>query len=863
MVRQVLLAAVLAVAGAARAGETLSLDPDWRFIKQDVKDGQAVALDDSRWLGVSVPHTYNDVDTFDTYSLSGHRGEQDQWGGVVWYRKHFTAPEAWRGKKVFVEFEAVRQIGEVYLNGVKLGVSKTGFVPFGFDLTPHLKIGADNVLAVRVDNRFMKDPHEADGMSHNGRPTTMRTQNPLNLAPPAGSKLADLQKEFNESIPENVEDLRADQIPWNNPHWHPAHGGIYRNVYLHVTDPVHIELPLYSFLQTAGPYVWTSDASEKSATLHVDVPVVNESGQAVTADVVVRLLDHDRHEVASLEQANEQIDAGKRGESALAITIPHPKLWEPDHPYLYTAECSVSVAGKPVDTVSLPVGVRWVRWTVDHGFFINGHHLKLHGWGQKPTDEWAGLGAAQPDWLHAYTLDLMKQAGGNWVRWGHCAAGPGMIRACDDLGVMVEQPGVDGESDTVRAAWKLRASAFRDVVIYYRNDPSIMIWEGGNQKVTRDHATDLKGFVEKYDPHGGRAYAHRRPDKVTGEFMDVQIGTEGGRELKGLPVVEGEYDREESPRRVWDDCTPRPLSTDPAKIVMGYPEAAGMTYDLTSEQYAVNEVAQWVKKCGAEDHCGGSNWIFSDTTSGGRVPAEVTRAGGEVDGVRLRKQAYYVCQVMFDPRPRVHIIGHWNYPAGTTKTMYVAGNTGGTVELFVNGKSVGKTEPQERYLYTFPDVRFEPGEIEARGCTPDGKVIATDAIKTAGPPARVKLTAITAPGGWRADGSDVALIDAEVVDKDGRRCPTFYGPASFDVTGPAVWRGGYNSGREHSTNATTLGLECGINRVALKSTLQAGTVTIKATVPGVGEGEVQIPSRSIEENAGVSPDLPSTATAGR
>src|SRR6185369_7872119 len=121
-------------------------------------------------------------------------------------------------------------------------------------------------------------------------------------------------------------------------------------------------------------------------------------------------------------------------------------------------------------------------------------------------------------------------------------------------------------------------------------------------------------------------YAHRRADKVVGEFMDIGIGTEGGRELPELPVVEGEYDREESPRRVWDDASPPNF---------GYAEAKGQTYQLTSEQYAVNQVAEFVRKVGAENHCGGANWIFSDSTSGGRVSCEVARAGGEVDGVRL------------------------------------------------------------------------------------------------------------------------------------------------------------------------------------------------------------------------------------
>ncbi len=150
--------------------------------------------------------------------------------------------------------------------------------------------------------------------------------------------------------------------------------------------------------------------------------------------------------------------------------------------------------------------------------------------------------------------------------------------------------------------------------------------------------------------------------------MDIGIGTEGGQEIKDLPVVEGEYDREESPRRVWDDKTPRPNPADPSKPIFGYVEGKGQTYDLDSEQYAVNEVGQYVGKLGAESHSGGGNWIFSDSTSGGRVASEVARASGEVDGVRLPKEAYYVCQAMFRDDPQVHIIGHWNYPADTKKT---------------------------------------------------------------------------------------------------------------------------------------------------------------------------------------------------
>ena len=129
------------------------------------------------------------------------------------------------------------------------------------------------------------------------------------------------------------------------------------------------------------------------------------------------------------------------------------------------------------------------------GFYINGHHLKLRGWGQRPTSEWPGLGAAQPDWMHYYTLALMKEAGGNFVRWGHCAGAPSRHRpARTNWACSLDQPGVDGEGDARGEAWKLRAAAFRDMLIYYRNHPSIMIWEGGNQKVTREHANELRAL---------------------------------------------------------------------------------------------------------------------------------------------------------------------------------------------------------------------------------------------------------------------------------------------------------------------------------------------------------------------------------
>ncbi len=818
----ILLALVVAVVLHAER-LTVTFNADWRFTKSDPINASAPTFDDGAWERVSTPHTFNDVDTFDNWSRPGHRGEQQQWSGRTWYRKHFTAPIAWRGKKVFIEFEAVRQIAEVYLNGTKLGTAKGGFTPFGFELTSHLRFDAPNVLAVMVDNRFQKDPLDPS------------------LAPQAATNekthpnLAQLSQQLMAQIPDTLDELQADQIPWNNPHWHPAHGGIYRNVRLHVTDPLHVTLPLYSFLQTEGPYVYATNVTAESADVGVEIPILNQRTSDARFTLGVILSDADGREVWRSEDA-VALAAGATSTFKLTTQLAQPRRWEPGYPHVYRCAIELRDSDAVIDRTEIPLGIRAIRWDAATGLWINGAHTKLHGWGQKSTNEWPGLGAALPDWLQAYTSQLMRDAGGNLIRWGHVPGSPAQIRAGDELGLVTLQPAGDGEHDTVGGAWALRVANFRDVLIYYRNNPSIFIWEGGNQKVSREHAAELRALMASYDPHGSRAYAHRRADQITAEFMDVGIGTEGGREIARLPVVEGEYNREESPRRVWDDASPPNF---------GYPEAKGQTYQLTSEQFAVNQVKHYVTKLGPDHHAGGANWIFSDSTSGGRVAVEVARTSGEVDGVRLPKEAYFVCQVMFTYEPRAHLIGHWSYPAGTKKNVYVAANTGGEVELFVNGRSLGRAQPENRFLYTFRDVAFEPGEIKAVAHDKSGAVAATTTKHTAGPAVALRLTPITGPDGWRADGADVSLLDVEAVDANGERVPTFQQRVDFAVEGPAVWRGGYNSGKTDSINHTYLDLEAGINRVALRSTAATGAVTIRAVSAGLREASVTLAPRAV------------------
>jgi beta-galactosidase len=201
--------------------------------------------------------------------------------------------------------------------------------------------------------------------------------------------------------------------------------------------------------------------------------------------------------------------------------------------------------------------------------------------------------------------------------------------------------------------------------------------------------------------------------------------------------------------------------------------------------------------------------------------------------------------------PDIHIIGHWTYPTNTVKTMYVAANNCQSVELFVNGKSHGvNSAPERGYIFAFPQIAFEPGVIKAVAMA-DGKALAQDEIQTAGEPKAIKLTPHKGPNGFQADGSDVVFFDVEVVDAQGRRCPTDEARVDFKLDGPAIWRGGYNSGIPHSVNNCYLLTEDGINRVSIRSTLKPGAITLTATREGLAPATVEVQSNPVAIQAGL------------
>lgn len=781
-----------------------NFNADWKFLQADPGSAQHVEYDDSAWSTVSAPHTFNDVDTFDDLSEGGHHGELNQWRGTVWYRKHFKLPDADAGKKVYIEFESVRQIADVYINGKHLGQNRTGFIPFGFDLTEHLNFGGErNVIAIRVNN--------------------------------------DRGDHFRDNFP----------LVWNHEHWHPTHGGIYRNVFLHTMDPLHITLPLYDNLKTVGTYVYAENVTESNADVTVQAEVKNGHRHARSVELVAEIIDNEGKLVETVHDST-LIKPGAAHTFSVRGAVANPKRWFLRHPYLYRVLTTLKVDGEVVDGYETPLGIRSFEFNKDTGYWINGEHNKLHGWGQKPTNAWAGLGAALPDWLRDFTFRLMDEAGGNFIRWGHSAGSPAEAHMADKYGFVTLMPGISGESEDTGETWDIRIAGFRDTVVYYRNHPSIFIWEGGNWGENSSNYQDILDVIERFDPHGKRLMGNRRADVKleSEEFINIEVGTEGWeREYPHLPLIESEYNREEAPRRVWD-------AYSPDNDLFDNPRFSRNTYKFASEQFAVRQADHWWNKMGRKPyHSGGANWIFSDGPHGGRNPTENTRASGEVDAVRLPKEAFYAVKAMWRPEPQVHIVGHWNYDEDTEKDIYVISNAA-AVKLYVNDELVGSNDtPENAYVFKFPSVAWKSGKVRAEAFI-DEELRASQTKETAGEPAALRLTAITGPNGWRADGSDVVLMDFEVVDAEGRRCPLDQSRVSFKVKGPGTWRGGYNSGKANSTNNLFLETEAGINRVSIRSLREPGTVTVTASRDGLHDVSIDVTSQAVEIVDGLSREMP-------
>jgi len=814
--------------------QTFNFNLDWKFKKTDVLEAIDPDYDDSSWETVSLPHTYNDVDSFD--ELITRSGERTLYMGPATYRKKFCLPVEFKNKKVFLEFEGMRQAADFYLNGKHVGKYENGVTPLGLDVSEYVKFAPEtNVLTVRITN-------------------------------------AQDYKEAATGVP----------FQWQSRDFNPNFGGLNRNARLHITGRVYQTLPLFENLQTTGVYIYATnfDLENHSATICVESQVKNESGtqQSVTLEVV--LVDQSGTITGKFEGDTYDMVNGETAVLFASGQVTNLKFWDIESPHLYTVYTILKNEDDVIDVLKTVTGFRKVEFkggSGTGGVYINGRFVYLQGFAQRSANEWAAIGGAYPDWLHEFNAQLIRACKANLIRWMHIAPNPQDVRACDKFGIVQICPAGDKEKDVEGRQWEQRIEVMRATIIYYRNSPSILFWEAGNNGISAAHMREMVELRKRFDPHGNRAMGCRSlsdPETTKiAEYFGVMIGEDPAKDnRKGYtdlfrgyseerrdlaPILETEDFRDEAARRYWDDYSPPHF---------GFKKGPNDTYAWNSETFCLAAAERfWAYRSkiitntdpAKAKWSGYASIVFSDSNQHGRQPdSEVCRVSGKVDAVRIPKQAYFVYRVMQNDTPDIHIIGHWSYPTNTVKTIYVAANHCEAVELFLNGKSLGKnTNPFNGYVYGFTNVVFQPGEVTAVGYT-NNKPACKHTLHSAGPPKRIKLSAHTRPGGLLANGSDIAFVDVEVVDEQGRRCPTIETRIDFELQGPAIWRGGYNSGRTNSINHPYLYTECGINRVFIRSTRTPGKITLKAYAPNLEPDIVTIESKPVVTQNGLSESEP-------
>ncbi len=878
--------------------------------------------EENGWETVGLPHTYNDGDLFVSRIEDAGSGQKRTF---AFYRKWFRLPPEHYDKKVIIEFEGIRQTCYLYINGKMAGYYEAGAAPFAFDLTPYIEYEADNLIAVATDNTS----------SRNLDYFAAETPNHPDAVP--GSFLS------SQTVPESIpESARGVGFFWNCNDFNPSVGGISRNVRLHVKPELYITLPVYSNLQTKGTYIFGTDydCMQKKALIHVEAEIRNETGSDMPVILESLIYDHKGREAGciisekTLVPAAENLPAPplsiipteayrKEGEGYIplpeeeagptitgsvavsavkaAALVSGLHFWSPEDPYLYTVHTKLVRAGEVYDSVTTVTGFRKVSYDKNKGLMINDTPVWLTGYAQRASNEWAAVGTV-PDWLKDMDAKLIRESNANHIRFMHVAGCPADIRSFDRYGIVCTQPAGDKERENFGRQWNQRVELMRDVIVYFRNSPSILFWEAGNNAICKEHMKEMRMLKEKLDSGGGRFMGCRtiNTEEVVceAEYVGTMLNRHAGRfQSEKVPVTETEYLREEAPRRIWDDFTPPDFDYDNLWLGRGgRKQPGGDCHDLTSEELAIYAARGYAEFF--NDRIGGASGknlysaaaalCWTDSAQHGRQAAsENARMSGRVDPVRIKKQSFDVFHTLQSPVPRVKIIGHWNYPDedgsnyrhavkafdGTywrktgeyafrnpkDKTVYVIGSYSiAKIELYINGKFMGMCDkPEDTFVFPFPHIDItQSGFITAKGYDYRGNMAAADTVETVSPPAKLRLTAYTGDRGLLADGTDIVYVDVEVLDEQDRLYPIACDRIDFKTEGEGIFLGGYNSGRfnghgkeDSVIHQNHVFAECGNNRVFIRSTRNAGNIRLTAQMQGFMEASVIIRSRQTDTGA--------------
>ncbi|MCR5725099.1 MAG: hypothetical protein K6G80_08450 [Treponema sp.] len=872
---------------------------------------------DRLWVQVSVPHAVNAEDSFDNQIVDA--GEQGLFRGFMFYRKKVTVPESDAGKKFFLEFEAVRQSVYVWVNGKSAGYYEAGVTAVGFDISACIEPGKENLIAVATDNAASRGasfqtqetrPGNTPGdRSGSGYQWNTKDFNPVQGGL-TGNVILHARGSIYQTLPlySNLK-TRGTYITARDFDFEKHTATVV------VDAEVRNESGTSRSVTLSVSVLGRDGKALASFSSQGTVPAAGDAGTAFKTVVSADAYKEPPGPVPTNTVAVTHIAAEER--------VSGLQFWSPETPELYRVRTVLtdSTTGEVLDVQETPTGFREISYdAAGGGLLINGKSIYLRGYAQRSTNEWAVIGTAN-DWLTDYDMRLVRESNANYIRWMHVAPKPAAVRSGDKYGIVSVCPAGDKEREANGREWGQRLEAMRDAIIYFRNSPSVWFYEAGNNAISAEHMQEMTALRRTLDPAGGRLMGCRSissPEQVAAaEWVGTMIwryDAKAAESMKqagvALPMLETEYKRDESPRRFWDDYTPPDY--DYKNLWLGDGGKKKDHYDVwdqTQEAHIRSLVSAqdgysyfWHKRAGGETgtnyYSGAAMMVWSDSNMHGRNSgSENCRTSGRVDPVRIPKESFYAVQVLQSSVPALHIVGHWNYPALTDetywyrqkswdgfywretakklrrdplhKTVYVVATPDvAKVELYVNGALVGTaTEAADTFIYAIENVDVtQAGTVCAKAYDANGTLIATDEKTSAGEPVAVRLTPVTGPEGFLADGADIAFFDVAVVDAAGNVCPTDTRRIDFKASGEGVFLGGYNSGLfdERSViHKSFVFAECGTNRVFVRATEHAGVFRLTASAKGLDSAAVEIQSLPVSIPGGFLATAPQHCAENR
>ena len=734
--------------------QRIRINLDWRFTEGDLNPAPvAPDYDDSGWERVAVPHA-PELITLDTDSTSDPRPQLEYLRTVSWYRKRQPIPNA-PGMRFELEFGAVHQVTDLWVNGRHVGQHAVGgYTPFHFDITDYVTPGQTAVIAVRADNtpnqHTPPDPHDTDYIKF---------------------------------------------------------GGIYRDVYLGVTNPLHVthnyEAP------AAGVHITTPRVRKHDASVVVRTTLRNDHPTAREARIVTRLIDAAGTVLRRLEDT-ARLEPGREHTFCQSTSLTDDiHLWSPDDPYLYRVHSTIHTDGRAVDQVENPLGLRWFELVDGKKFVLNGEPLWLVGVNRHQN--FALIGDAVPPALHYRELQQYRAAGMNCVRLSHYTQDESILRACDELGLLVYEEPPTWISWGGEAWWANLETALRTTIRAHRNHPSIIIWG-----TAINHRGDVPRLV--------RAALEEDPDRLTASGSSNGWS---GRPNAGLSDLYATMDYRNAilPDGDWA------LSMEHRN-----------NHDAESNQLVISRYRKTARTIGALAWVGADynhNIITEDRIS-------YRSRSGLLDLFRRPRPVLEWYRSEYGRGDMVHIGDERASYDGRIRVF----TNGQEVELFVNGQSRGRRRPtrgEDKSELAHPTVYFDhdwrPGDRLRAVAYRDGRQIATHERTKAGTPARLELAFEPAPEPMQAGGSDLRIAHARITDAAGNLAPEADQPITFSVTGAGTLVD------EPSKDIHPVRPEFGQGSMYVRGGAQPGTITVTASAPGLAPATATITTVPYERDA--------------